>query len=192
MDNFSPLTLRRQQFGVIAATVIMLSAIPILSAVRQPTHLVPLDISPLEASVVVRDPVLVKISAYNEIRVDDRLVTLDQLSSLAMHAQTQNKAIFVNPDKCALHDTFVKALAVLQKTGHKGIRLTFPQFPLGFGRSSREPQHIIEGVYMSSGLNLPKQEFRRFRTTRATTIVIPEECRIDVSAVDALVYASAA
>ncbi|MGC1470696.1 MAG: hypothetical protein WA793_15075, partial [Sphingorhabdus sp.] len=170
--NFSPLTLRRQQFGVIAATVIMLTSIPAIFALKQPTHMVPMDIGPLPASMAAHNPVLVSILPTNEIQADSRPVTLSQLESIAKQAKGQNRAILIDPDVCSLHHTLARTVAVVRKTGHKGIRLVQPRFPIQFKRATSEPEHIIENAIPFSRLSLPNRKLQRFQTINATTIVL--------------------
>ena len=175
MDRYSPITLWRQQFGIVAATVVMLTAMPIIFALKQPTHMIPMEIGPLPTSMAAHNPVLVHILSSNEIRANGRLVTFTQLESIAQQAKIQNRAILIDPDDCALHEYLARTAAVLQKSRHKGIRLVPLRFPIQFRRATGEPERSIESAIPFGRLSLHNGELQKFQVTHATTIVIPSD-----------------
>lgn len=169
-----PLVLNWRQYGIVAAMIFLLASLPVFFSLRQPEHIILLELGPVPTGMKIKE-MSVAIFPSGEIQVDQKPVSLIQLSDLAKAATVQNRSIVVDPDQCALHNIVTMAIAALKRTGNPAIRLAKPRYPVIFGKAHRTGAELTN-LSQSFASRLHDYGNRAANPALATVVMSPVEC----------------
>ena len=135
-QNFEPLSLRREQFAIIAFVVFLAAWIPYTASIAPSLHVVKADIGEATPLPGV-NPLFVTVLRSSEIRADSNPVTLRRLSELAGEMKSMGRTIVLKPDACAPYDTVIRAIVII-KIASADFAFARPDYPTRFDKNSDE------------------------------------------------------
>jgi biopolymer transport protein ExbD len=137
MQIYDPITLRREQFGLVAFAVMLFAFLPSLLSIPPIWHVLELEFAAKDRAQPLR-ALAVRVAENGEVSVEGQPVTLLMLMDRVLIERSRKSVmpISFHPDACAPYDVVLKTMAVLKRSAHPDIRLAKPEFTTSFGKAN--------------------------------------------------------
>jgi biopolymer transport protein ExbD len=135
---YEPITLHRNQFGLVAAVILLLTMIPSLLSIPHAVHLVALDITPARSPSATL-PFIVEITEDGVYLADGKPVALVGVIDRAQEADIRKRAIILKPAPGVRYDLVIIAIAALKRGTLADFRLAKQYSTAPFGKAVLPP-----------------------------------------------------